>query len=196
VGSVLVGSARSSGQVFGVLLVLGLVGWGILRLGQRAKIRRPLAVVAVVVAVGFILIAAGVSASRGATVGTNPCARIGMTTTQTALVQSAVRRSVPLAVRRSATMENYYFCAAVPYQGHFLGMAFHVPIPWPGHRAALRMVLGLGSKTAASSAVAAIRSDPQRFLRMFGQTDPSIRVATAKAVRAYVVVSMTEMRRN
>jgi hypothetical protein len=178
-----------------VLLVLGLVGWGILRLVKRTKIRRPLAVVAVIVAVGFILIAAGVSASRGATVGTNPCARIGMTKTQTALVQSVVRRSVPLAVRRSATERNYYFCAAVPYQSHFLGMAFHVPIPWPGHRAAVRMVLGLGSNSAASSAVAAIRTDPARFLRMFGQTDPSVRVASAYAIRSYVIVSMTEMRR-
>ena len=58
------------------------------------------------------------------------------------------------------------------------------------------MVLGLGSKSAAASAVAAIRSDPQRFLRMFGQTDPSVRVASARAIRAYVIVSMTEMRRN
>jgi uncharacterized membrane protein len=58
-GSVLA-SARSSGQASGVLLILFLVGWGVLRLSKRAKIRRPLAVVAAVVAVGFVLMAASV----------------------------------------------------------------------------------------------------------------------------------------
>jgi flagellar biogenesis protein FliO len=52
-------SARSAGHVSGVLLFLGVVGWGILRLGRRARISRPLTYVAVVAVLSFTLFAAG-----------------------------------------------------------------------------------------------------------------------------------------
>jgi hypothetical protein len=61
VGFVLAATARSAERV------LGLVSWGILRLGKRASVRRPLVIAAVVAVVGFVPVVAGVNASRGAT---------------------------------------------------------------------------------------------------------------------------------
>jgi hypothetical protein len=43
------------------MLVLGLVGWGILQLGKRARVSRPVALIAVVAVLVFMLVAAGVA---------------------------------------------------------------------------------------------------------------------------------------
>jgi hypothetical protein len=61
VDAVLAAAARSVGHVFGVMLVLGLVGWGILQLGKRARVSRPVALIAVVAVLVFMLVAAGVA---------------------------------------------------------------------------------------------------------------------------------------
>ena len=155
-------------------------------------------VVAGIVLSGLLVAAPHASAgasSSSASAAAHPCGRIGLSSSQEALVQQRARASLPADIRRLATTGEFYFCIAIPNQGRPFAVAFHVPIANVGSREASRWVYRVASASVAQDGTAAIRANPTRFLQTIGDTDPTTHVTGVRSLHAFLIVNISQIRR-
>jgi hypothetical protein len=192
----LMASARGAGAMTGQLLVLGLVGFGVWRLGLRIKISKPLRILAVVVVVGFAFVASNVGKARSADLSAHPCTAIGMTPAQEDRVKRVVAAKFPSRAIAATTSGGYAFCALMNANAT-MALAFHAPIPKPGKRAFLRVVLRMPDAATASHETALIKSHPHRFLTIMSRgaaVPPTEHVTAVRSVTTCVIVTISEIR--
>ncbi len=182
--------------MFGQLLVLALVGFGIWRLGRRFKVNKSLRIVAVATIVGFVFVASHVGNARSAATSVHPCTAIGMTPAQEGLVKQAVAKRFPTRAVAATTTGGYAFCALMSPS---IALAFHTPIPKVGQRASTRMLLHMPTAASASQSAALIKSDPHRFLALLAQGRPvpaTEHVTGVRSVTTCVIVTISQIRAN
>jgi hypothetical protein len=194
--TLLAASAYGAGFVFGQLLILTLVGFGIWRLGVRFKVNKALRIVSVVVIVGFVFVASQVGNAKSSVTSDYPCTAIGMTRAQEDLVKQVVAKRFPRRAVAATTAGGYAFCAVMSPS---IALAFHTPIAKIGQRATSRMILHMGSIATASQSAALIKSDPHRFLTLMAQGTPipaTEHVTAVRSVTTCVIVTISQIRRN
>ena len=111
--------------------------------------------------------------------------------------RAAARRALPRAVWAELEAGPYFICAASrTANGKLAVVSFRMPVAPVGRRAWTKMLFQTEDRQEAAAFARSVRESPQEFLRAIsGGTPRTTRIVGVRLIGAYVVLTMSSIRK-